>query len=783
MISVNAFVCRQCGEERYQKVLFIGLEFAFQCPCCEAIHLFYENIHYDINDHFNNAPWSRYIGYWYQRKLFSHSAIKEEIVEKFKRLIEGRHNHDEDQIIKHRLSNKVPNGKFFVTSMLHDHFQEAFRALYHMKGHLSSKYNDTYNVLIVPKTDLFSWLLQEPLKIKGIDEVWEVPFARCHRWPFANKDEDVKASWEVCNEVQKALDKLEGIGTVINKRAGAIPNGKQIIKELLEPLNPKPLRDSRGDYLKGTYVGVLFKSETAERAGLWKASHFQEISVIVKDIDLKPLLIIVTQSDLDRVKQLDQPIPYLFAPTVLQQAQVFRNNIHFVIGTNCSGCNLPALYDLPMYVFAKGRTYPDDFYCFSRMASKFDKKQPWNGAFEKADNIHEEAIPLEKPLQIILYRERIQNWIIKHRKNASYERQGRIRLLEGYIEKCPKCGTLRKSHERVLVRSDIVYICNCNCGIGKFIAYYGLTTSSLVGIYGINEDCEEVNRFRQALELRGQTSKSICFKKHLNDKTNDKQDPIYFYSMKPSLGDFYYTLPCLISLREDFPKRKIVVVTHNEYVSLLPMAFLDEYWALEAPSPYDFSKNIYSEAHKFLEKEIGNAPIVSNYPGILPADKNSYYRLRQGSNDGTGKTAVTICCRLQSNRKWPNCEFLVRLLSVFEREQLSYKVLVFPANEKVELPKEWSQISNLIVNPSISYQIELALDTRVWLAPHGAAGVIASITNTPVVELETIPPWWKHPEPQPIRFGLPFQKFRKLEGKTYSDIPLDKILEAIRELL
>jgi len=410
MLSASALLCTHCNTKRYQRVSFVGCEFAFECPECGALHLFYESLHYDLNTHFIEEVWNRYSGYWLNGALYPYKNRSGQVVEGFNKVLSTiTPDSSSIGIEKIKLSKKDQRGKFFIGSLLHDHYQEALRPLYHMKGYVKAQKQNTYNIAIIPKNKSFEGLLVQHERLRGVDEVWAVPFNMRARWPHIHSEEDVKVSWELNHAITKELHQLEGIGYTISKRAGAVPNGRQILKEMLEPTLPIVLKDSRGQTLYDTYVGILCKGDSSQRAGLCLKEQFEKIVELVIAHNRKPLLIATTKHEVAQITSLKVDIPHIEVLSIEQQAQLYRDHIEFVIGTNCSGCNIPCLYEVPMLTFVKERKFPDDFYCFARMASKFDKQNPpWFAHLEKPDNVTEQLVDTAYPVDIEQYADLIK---------------------------------------------------------------------------------------------------------------------------------------------------------------------------------------------------------------------------------------------------------------------------------------------------------------------------------------------------------------------------------------
>ena len=694
------------------------------------------------------------------------------------------------------LSDKKDNGKYFIGSCFHDHFQEAFRGLYHLHGHIRSKRDvETYNILIVPDTDQFDFILEEENKQKGIDQIWVVPFAKKYRWPFINSIEDAKVAQQSDNAITECLDQLDGMVEVVTKRPGPTKEGKDLLKFLLEPQQDPLLLNNRGEPLDGGYLALLLHTDDDKRAGLNTKQQFDQIQqCLSEEVRNRLLLIATTDSELKKAKEADS-LPYVFLDKITSQAQFYKNHCFGVIGSNCSGCNIPALYNLPILTFVKERAFPDDFYCFARMASKYNKDSiPWNGELEKADNILEVSVPSGSVTSPSEYEERIQSWYIEFisKKVSKYSNEGLVELQKGFGDCCPNCKELNRSRQIQLVGTDFFVVYSCKKCETAYLSLRGLTSLSRRGISKVGSEDELDLLYQETCRLKQKYEKisapANMLKEGINYSFDQSKKNIIFYCMKPSVSDLFYCLPGLYYLDKHFRHSyNIVAVVPTVYLDLIPKNYVD-YLIPIHKNPFDYKNEVLSFVHCSLQHLIheSNGRVTSNIPGTLPYSPNLYRyfaRLvfsekREKSND------VVIFCRLRKDsRKWPSEEGLKELTSFLQATNIKYRLLVFPDSDKESLPDFFLRAQNVTVNPTLSEQLNLVSTSKVCVTPHGASEVLPVLANVPIIELETVPNWWKDKTPQPLRYGLSKSGFIKLEAEKLNDIPCAQILNAIEEFI
>ena len=64
-----------------------------------------------------------------------------------------------------------------------------------------------------------------------------------------------------------------------------------------------------------------------------------------------------------------------------------------------------------MFILARERPFPDDFYCFGRLISPYIDDYPYNGELWKADNIIEYQLQNNEKTSINKYYKEFNNWL------------------------------------------------------------------------------------------------------------------------------------------------------------------------------------------------------------------------------------------------------------------------------------------------------------------------------------------------------------------------------------
>jgi hypothetical protein len=786
MISIDTFLCPACKEERYQRVIFLAGEFAYECPCCNSLHIFYENLFPRFQDNFlHDKRWCRYVGTFSEDRFVVVANPK--IAEKYIRICQNFKRAEKRLLKVERtiLSQKLDTGRYYIGSAYTDHFQEALRGFVRLHEQTQSpSSNLTRNVLILPSDSTYDFIRNDPDKLSGIDEIWSVPLEKKYRWPWLHTENDLKEALSCSYAVTSLLDTLVGTGEVVSKRSGPLPGGKEALKVLLESPVSATLRDNRNTELLGPYVAVLIHVDTNERAGLETIEQLESVVTWIYSCFENPLLIATMEHENDIAKSF-QACPSVYLPTVQEQLLFYREFCKGVVGANGSGCNIPALYDLPIFAFVKKRGFPDDFYCFGRMASTYKKAAiPWCGDVEKAENIIEFKVACDKPTRPQSAYEEMAIWYSRFVLPNKYQREGKgwRELIEGFNDQCLKCNTVNFTRVVIPVKTDLCceYVCE-KCKT-EYVSYRGLTSLSKRACF-LKED--RSSSYSKSYHLTTY-SEPHDLSYTIEDISFDPSKPsVLFYCIKASIADLFYMLPTLYHLRCGLGRSKnLIVLVSDSYKDLVPREYADRILGLKE-NPRLFQGNpvktneVLASVRALLVEYSGC--VTSNIPGTLPAPPSLYRffaTLLRGPVQERSIT-VSVFCRLTSHRKWPTEEMFEKLTTCFDRKGYSYRFLVFPSNEGVALP---SYLRSVVIDPTIREQIDLLKQSQFCITAHGASEVIAAIANTPVLELEMIPNWWGERDPQPLRFGLQSFQYRKVEGNALTDISLEAILSQLERL-
>lgn len=366
---------------------------------------------------------------------------------------------------------------------------------------------------------------------------------------------------------------------------------------------------------------------------------------------------------------------------------------------------------------------------------------------------------------------------------ANYRKEGRgwEELLFGFSNFCPICKRSNLTRKIRSVKTDLCCEYVCQSCSSEYVSYRGLTSLSerdifLKGKYNTiySKSYYESLNSKKTFQSEDITVVDISF--------NSIRPSVVFYCIKPSIADLYYMLPTLYHMRCGYKQAyNIVVFIPKVYRDLIPEEFVDRFILLNKnPREIHHGKeDCAASINQVFEQYQGM--ISSNLPGVLPYPPDLYKYL--GSfllGEKASKTIdVVFFSRLSSSRKWPNQIVYEKLIKILNSQRFSFRFLAFPENEGVFLP-DW--FKEVIINPTIREQIDLLKQSLVCVTPHGASEVIPAITSTPILELETIPNWWKQKDPQPIRFGISPNKYKKIEANFLTEIPIEQILLEVKKL-
>jgi hypothetical protein len=427
MLTYAKFICPNCKVEDNQKILFLGSEFSYECIHCGSFHCFQESIYWDFTDNFlyhgPKIKWhlSRYVGTkipngnWLSKPEQLHTRTNWDVANihaarnAFSVLLQELPCFQEKLDIQNiKLSDKEKNGLFYISNAVpNNHFQECLRGVLRIKDHaLSPEGQLSYNILIMSeKTNICI----EPIsKMTGIDEILIVPWNNKATWSYVEKNlRDTNFSLSLSKSVNSYLDNIDGKARAISKRAGPSKYGTSTLKQLLS-VEKFDLFNKNGEILKDKYVAILVHYDSKDRAGFDSENQVKEVYDFIKELELKPIVIIAHNKDYRNFEKIDN---VLIAKNLKEQICFYENHCLGVIGTNCSGCNIPCLFNLPILSFAKGRSFPDDFYCMGRMLSPYEPSAFFNGNLFKPENVMEVKIDINKPTSIRDHLDLAKQWI------------------------------------------------------------------------------------------------------------------------------------------------------------------------------------------------------------------------------------------------------------------------------------------------------------------------------------------------------------------------------------
>ena len=430
MLTSTIFKCPNCQKEDHQKILFIGSEFSYRCIHCGSTHCFLENLFWDFTDNFNqhgcgNYKWSinRYVGtinlegVWTGDEKLS-SGVKGDYVsedrikarEFFRHSIEVmKTNHNIAKLEKIKLSNKHLQETYIANAICTEHFQDCLRAIVRIKEHTQKEISkDTDNILILDQKTKF--FIKPLSKIIGLDEIWYVDWSPVFTWNHGMDNvHHVLESVRLNNRINVELDENKSSARCISKNAFPSIYGINIIKDLFKS-NKISLKNYNGINLNKKYIAVLIHPDNANRAGLASTTQLQNTCDLIKKSGLNPIVIACTNSEINIAKSVVGE-EILMANSIEKQTCFYQNYCIGVVGTNCSGCNIPCLYNIPLFTMAKGRAFPDDFYSMGRLLSQYDCEEAFFGKLTKPTNVTEIKIDPAHPTSILDVKNEFLHWI------------------------------------------------------------------------------------------------------------------------------------------------------------------------------------------------------------------------------------------------------------------------------------------------------------------------------------------------------------------------------------
>lgn len=432
MISKDEFVCPNCNNCDRQKIIFLGSDFSYQCPKCLSIHVFVENLYSKFQDNFvyhgcGSYKWklNRYIGTYslhngwindinttakntHEATQYTNARIG------FEKIILDKAQNDLLMISKQKISDRSLSNAdsiFIANAINTKHFQDCFRAVVRIKERTLDD-PSSYKILIMQSN---MDICKNPIyKLHGIDEIWTVnSWNKKMDWYYIlNNTNDLYDIKMLSVSITQELNKYNNTAEAISKRPGPTKYGNSLIKELLQT-NKKTLRDYSGSIIEYKYIAILIRKDYPDRAGLETIDQIQSVCHQIRMSGLRPIIIACEDREENICKSICKEIdaPILIAKNLEDQIIFYSEHCCGLVGTNCSGCNIPALYDIPMFIMAKGRFFPDDFYCMGRMLSPYDCTQLFNGNLTKPNNVVEVRSMNDKPTSINNHLENFYVWL------------------------------------------------------------------------------------------------------------------------------------------------------------------------------------------------------------------------------------------------------------------------------------------------------------------------------------------------------------------------------------
>lgn len=427
MITNFKFFCPHCKKQDYQKIIFLNHDFQFQCLHCEAFNIF----HYQTLT-INN---SLYIGTFKDKwivKNFNYCRTNNDYINTQKTLLYFEYliskfndNNNESTaglVMTSKISEKrYQNQKIFIANASPNrHFQECIRGVIRMKEHLlESNSSNYYNILIKnEKTNL----LCDPLsKLNGLDELWEIQSS--HVGNHFDEKIDQK-SIELSTELTCRLNQLDSQAQCVSKQAGPTMHGPKLIKDLFYLKNEKVLYlNYRNQKIKvdKKYIAVTVRSDNLNgRAGFDDPAEIHQICSLIRQRGFIPIVVACSKSEINICSKL-QDVETLIMISLEDQVLFYSEYCYGMVGTNGSCCNIPSLFNIPMFILARDRQFPDDFYCFGRLISPYLENHPFHGELWKADNVWEYAVDMEEKTSIDKYKNEFYDWLYTLGKNILCE--------------------------------------------------------------------------------------------------------------------------------------------------------------------------------------------------------------------------------------------------------------------------------------------------------------------------------------------------------------------------
>jgi hypothetical protein len=431
MLTLTNFKCPNCNKEDHQKILFIGSEFSYKCIHCSAVHCFLENIFWDFTQNFTDNgcgsyKWkiNRYIGTFDGEKWSGDELVALEMPGDYvscsrtnamlffsKAISQNQEETRHTRVCSIKLSNKPKKDLVYIANAIHgNHFQDCLRAVIRMKEHiLSPESMDSYNILILDSKTKFC--LKPLNKMSGLDEIWYVDWSIKATWDWGMKNLDnISESLALTNSINRKLDEFSVQARAISKSSFPSIYGTQPIKDLFRIKDAFKLKNTINQVINKKYIAILIHPDNQNRSGFHSEKQIKDVCNIIKQFKLNVILLACTNFEEEIAKSVHGE-EVLVAKKLEKQALFFQKYCIGVVGTNCSGCNLPCLYKIPLFTLAKKRYFPDDFYSMGRLLSTYDCNAAFFGDLSKPSSVTEIKIDENNPTNIEEYRPQLESWL------------------------------------------------------------------------------------------------------------------------------------------------------------------------------------------------------------------------------------------------------------------------------------------------------------------------------------------------------------------------------------
>jgi len=402
-----------CKKEDYHDIIFLAppewnKDFQYKCHNCESIHIFHCNKEYNLVDnmHLYVGTVDKTFNWVVTNSMWGASWKNEYVLDFYLKILHDMTNQKLEIskfVTKNKISNKPYNKQhvFIFNSIVNGHFQECFRGIVRLKEHLLTKNSEQYyNILIM---DDITEICKSPLsKVDGLDEIWYVS--------------DVDNYALLSQEITKMVSSYDSKTTCISKKTGPTIHGVELIKNLLK-LNDKKLLKSNKNQIENKYIAITVRNDYIKgRAGFEDKEEISKICNMITERGFVPIIAACTENEFRICEKIDS-VEVLLIKSLEDQIAFYSEHCYGMVGTNGSCCNIPSLFDIPMFILARIRRFPGDFYCFGRLISPYKENNAFHGELWKSDNVWEYPVEMEEKTSIDKYTNEFYDWLYALGKN------------------------------------------------------------------------------------------------------------------------------------------------------------------------------------------------------------------------------------------------------------------------------------------------------------------------------------------------------------------------------